>query len=312
MEKFPSSPEETVSAEQPIDALFEAQFASPERIPFMEGEIEVVDLKPEHVKTEVPVLFVGGFGVTPSTHKEGIAVYYHAGRRVLSLGYVPNSEAIKKEGVPAILATKAAAILEVLKAKGIPQVDVIAHSEGCMNATIAATQAGDRFRHFVFVAPPGMTGKESYMEILGSALQNMKYKKEQYANATEEVRQRWNNGSADIMQWVKGRGVIKGIIEATTPGRFEINDMVRALQEAGDRGAHGVSVVVGVDDKMVHMEKYQKKNATDLGVDGFYSVKGGHSELLVHPNQYAYLAESALKALEQKYRSERKKGSPEA
>jgi pimeloyl-ACP methyl ester carboxylesterase len=302
MENPPSAPEETVSEEQTADVLFEAQFASPERIPFMGGQIEVVDLKPEHLKTEVPVLFVGGFGVTPSAHKEGIAEYYRAGRRVLSLAYDSNSETIEKEGVPAILATKAAAILEVLKTKGVPQVDVIAHSEGCMNATMAAAEAGDKFRHFVFVAPPGMTGKESYMEILGSALQNMKYNKEQYANATEEERQRWDSGGADIRKWVKGRGVVKGNIEAMAPGRFEIDDMVRALQEAGDGATHGVSMVVGVDDKMVHMEKFQKRDAASLGVDGFYSVKGGHSELSMHPDQYAYLAENALEALEQKYR----------
>ena len=51
---------------------------------------------------------------------------------------------------------KAAALIQVCNAKGIAQVDVVAHSEGAMYVAIAATLRPERFRNLVFIAPAGM------------------------------------------------------------------------------------------------------------------------------------------------------------
>jgi len=307
-EQFPKQEQEvTNTPHEHSPASFEEVFEDPEKISFQNGTIEVFDFDPGPEKEREntpPVLFVpGGLGATPRSYKESIKTYFDAGRRTISISFSPESTGndLGKEDAPDILTAKANAILAVLKDRGVNQVDVIAHSEGCMNAILAAAKNAKQFRHFVFVAPPGLTGKESYLKILKKALQNIQYSKKEYENATTEERARIDQKKDELKEWLNKRGTIKGAVESMTPGLFEVDELVRTLQAEDNGNAHGISIIAGVDDKMLPIEKFQSKNASELGIDGFYSVSGGHSHLFIQPGKYAHAAESALEALENKY-----------
>lgn len=66
---------------------FEEQFNQKEKIESLGGVIEVVDIKPEQPKTEVPVLFAPGWGETHKTFKDSLEEMSELGRRVLSLSH---------------------------------------------------------------------------------------------------------------------------------------------------------------------------------------------------------------------------------
>ncbi len=284
---------------------FDEQFSHFETIPWGESSIEVIDLTPDEITEAVPVLFVPGFGKTPRSYKEALFEIYKSGRRVLSLTAPTDKVELtreEKKNIPTAQAERAYAILHVLQEKRVGEVDVVSHSEGGMNATIAASLAPELFRHFVFVAIPGVTGTQSFLEIAKRGIQNQMQINQEMSEADREAKERYERSNNDIKSWVKERGMLKGAIEATNPGRYEISDEVRKLHNSG----HGISIISGVEDKMLPMEEYQRdetgtpRSADDLGVDGFYSIKKGHGELEVN-EKVGMLAIHAIEALAQKY-----------
>lgn len=298
-ESFPQhpSPKEQIN---PEDDNFVRQFSHPEEIPFGTTQFESWDIQPFEQTKDTPILFVPGWGKTPRSYEDGLKEYSKAGRRVLTLSFPTEDLEMNEENenrFPVAQANRARAILALLEAKGIEKVDVVGHSEGCMNAAIAAEATPEFFRHFVFIAPPGLTGKESHLGIIKAGAKNASTSKAERKTATPEEEERYMQGENDIKEWLRKRGKIKGILESMNPGRIEIDDLIRDLKTQG----HGISIVAGADDHMVSMEKFQTKNAEELGVDGFYSVAGGHERIAIKPEQYACLAEKALESLEKKY-----------
>ncbi len=284
---------------------FKEQFSKFETLNYKGADFEMIDLTPEAMTDTVPVVFVPGFGKSPRSYEEALFEVYKSGRRVLGMTAPTKNFVVekKKDTIPNAQAMRAEALTHMLDAKGVGLADVIGHSEGAMNAAIAASEAPERFRHFVFVALPGVTDEQSYFEIAKRGVQRTIYEKGEMKNADAITKTRYERAAADIRTWIKGRGALKGTIESMNPGRMSIADEVRALHESG----HGVSIISGVEDKMLPMNEYQRdktdtpRSASDLGVDGFYSIKKGHSELEVN-DRVGALAAHALSALGKKYK----------
>ncbi len=307
MEGIPKTESKTIesvsSAEKQLREKFEEQFDNFETIPFGNGVFEAIDISPDIISKETPILLVPGFGKSPRSYKEVFFELYKSGRRILSLT-APTSD-IDEEGsldVPKAQSDRARAVLELIQIKGIEKVDVVGHSEGGMNAVIAAEYEPDRFQHFVFVALPGVTDTQSYFEIAKRGIQNQVYTKQQKKIAGDDVRGRFEQSEEDIKQWVKERGGLKATIESMNPGKVDITEYVQKLHQTG----HGISIISGVEDKMLPMEEYQrtkegeKRSVEDLGVDGFYSVKKGHGELEVN-GEMGFLVSHAIDTLGKKY-----------
>jgi len=154
---------------------FRDQFAHPEKIRFGESSFDAWDIHPSGEEKEVPVLFVSGWGLTPRTYEEGIYEYVKAGRRVLAFSSPAEeakSDQVRTDDYPPAQVHHANAILTLIEAKNLNKVDIIAHSEGCINVAIAAEMAPDLFRHFVLVAPPDLTEKESRLNIIKQSSRN--------------------------------------------------------------------------------------------------------------------------------------------
>ncbi len=291
------------------------QFAHIEQIPFGESSFEAWDIKPLEQTKETPVIFIPGWGKTPRSYEDTLYEFVKAGRRVITLS-MPTQDTqldeVHTSVYPTAQANRADAILTLLAAKGLGEADVIAHSEGCINLAIAAERSPQVFRHFVLISPPDLTEKESRFGIMRQAGKNTQIAKEEMKAMEKKIKEgqaselekaqygtektRYQQGEKDTKLWLKKRGLIKGLWES-------MNSIVtrHVWQNMKSKGEHGISIVSGADDEMVSMKKLQTKNAEGLGVDGFYSVAGGHDRIAIRPEQYSYLAEQALSALEKKY-----------
>lgn len=288
--------------------LFDAQLAQPEKMQFREGSFDFFDLTPEVLKDSVPVLFVTGFGKSPQSYRETLFEIYVSGRRVIGLSMptedVTVHEHERTENIPEVQTERALTLLYALIEKGIERADVVTHSEGGMNAAVAATIEPERFRNFVFIALPGVTSAVSYFEIAKRGFQNMKAVKQGVREGDLETRARYKRSNDDIKQWVKRRGGLKAAVESMNPGRVEIGQVVRDLHNTG----HGVSIIAHVDDKMLPMAEYQRneedkpRSTEELGIDGFYSVVEGHSMPEVDGRE-GLLVANAIDALAHKYAS---------
>ena len=315
MERFFEMPAQE-NSEALLRKKFEEQFHNFEEIKLGEGEFEAIDLTPEEITDETPVLLVPGYGKTPRSYKELLFEIYKSGRRVISMTAPTMDISLSKEeipGIPKVQVTRAEALLQLLKEKHINNVDVIGHSEGGMNATIAASLDPGQFRHFVLVAPPGVTKEFSdSTPVLGEAVdwaiigkrfaQNILHIRNESKNGTPEQVTRYALADAEAKEFTKARGTLKATYESGFVGKVDISEILRTIHMSG----HGVSVVAGVDDKMLPMKKYQRdsdnnpRSADSIGIDGFYSVIKGHGEVHVNDDLCALVVE-ALTSLGKKY-----------
>lgn len=303
---------------EPLDTEREhfcKQFAHTEQIPFGGSYFESWDIVPLKQKKDMPVIFVTGWAKTPRTYKDTIYEYVKAGRRVITFSSPTHDKELDKKhkGIyPTAQANRADAILTLIAAKGLEEVDVIAHSEGCINVAIAAERSPQLFRHLVLVSPPDLTEKESRFGIMKQARRNLRNAKAEmskmktkikHGKASKEEKEqhqkekaRYQQGKEDGIQWLQKRGLIKGLWESMNS--MVTSHILRDLHAAG----HGISIVSGVDDEMVSMKKLKTKNVEELGIDTCYVVTGGHDRIVIRPEQYATLVEEALEALESKYK----------
>jgi pimeloyl-ACP methyl ester carboxylesterase len=288
-------------------------FSHPETLSLFGGEVDIFDFVPPAPTAELPILYMQGFGQTPYSRRDTIREIYRAGRRVIALSYSPTIRTIKEKGVPAILATEARIILEVLHHKHIPCVDVIAHSQGSSTTVLAAHKEPGHFRHFVLFGPPGFMGTRPYLEIMIRGYRYLKaHPRLRAAMASQEEQARFDESIASMNTWLAKRGKVRGLYESAQSGRLDITERLRELRRTGGQ-AHGVVIFAGADDIMVPIERLQYKDrwhtiprsALDLGVDALRVIEGGHEKFSTNPETYAKVAVAELEELAHKCQSGR-------
>lgn len=279
---------------------FASEFSKVMRVPFQGSVLEIRDVNPEGA-SRVPVLFVPGWGANPESYADTISLLCNQGRRVISLSFTQTAKPIHRRGWPDVLTTKAFSLIEVILSMSLVEVDVIGHSEGCMNALMAADISGSQFRHFVLVAPPGFTGRESYLRIIYRAIRNAIAGGKEYKTMTTHEKERVDLKKAHLKAWSKQKGILAPI-DAMQPGRMDILPVVKKLRGNPSSPKHGFCIILGVDDPMVDMGRFQRMcHQISPLVDGFLPVAGGHEKLVTQPISYAAATYLALESLERKY-----------
>lgn len=274
----------------------EEQFAHPERIRIGEEEVDVYDISPEKLKTEIPTVLAPGFSATPMAHEQNIIELAKAGRRVIS---VNSTHGLTKHGIEKDLVrdhaevelAKLSAIMQTLDKLGIEQVDVVAHSEGGIYMALAALLYPGRIRNMVFVDPGGIIGKDDIFRLGKGMARELKSQAASEARRTDEDRMKPGSPLGLLSLLALNLKRTWGSIKAMTD--TDIIDMLKDLKEQGI----GISIIHGVDDNVFPMARVQKEMSANA-ITGFYSVRGGHNEIFTRPKQYTGAVDAALDALE--------------
>ncbi len=265
-----------------------AQFDNPHTLELNGKPVDVVDIVPEDLKTEVPTLVIPGFSATPEALKDSIIRIAEAGRRVIS-AYAPHgipSERAEGDLPPAEM-RKLELLLSLLEKKELQKINVIANSEGAISVAVAAVLYPEKFENIVLVEPAGIVGTVSALELIRRTL----------ADAADQA----SNKDLGRAQYPAPRSVgIKSILSNLVATVQEIRsigqaDITPALAEIHSKGI-GVSIIHAVDDKVFSMEKVLQMVHANM-LDGFYSIKGNHMSLYER-DPIGRAAEAALSALE--------------
>lgn len=285
------------------ESSFEAQFENKEELKVAGGAAEVVDINPDNPKTEVPVFLAPSWGCTTEVYKPALKELTSHERRTISLDHprfggdmkINQEDAAKK--YPTEELRKAFNILGVMEQKGVDKVDIIAHSEGAINAVIAAALHPEKFRNMVLFAPAGLIGEDTFTRLLkGFAGQSKRAETMEEIPVTETEKQVASAAITEVLKYF-AKNPIRSIREAVDISNSQIHEMLRYLHEKGI----GIVVMSGVDDPVFPMDKMQEIAKADM-LDGFLSLKGGHGEIGNHPELYMAAAEKMLSALEEKQR----------
>lgn len=274
---------------------FEEQFAKKEKFNVLDGQIEAVDVSSEDLKTEVPLLVALGWASTPENWKDSIETMYEKNRRTLSLFHAREGISADlmdpelKKQYPVAELRKALALLKIIDEKNIEKVDVVAHSEGAANTAIAACMYPEKFRKILFVEPAGLMGKDSFLGFALRFIKNtIKENKENAETKDPLHKMRAERGGKEFEKYL-GQNRLRALQEAVAMSKMQIQDMLKYLHDKGI----SIAIMHGVDDPGFPMEKIQKVVKSGW-IDGFVSVKGGHNEIINHPEQYMSAADELL------------------
>ncbi|MBI5135511.1 alpha/beta hydrolase [Candidatus Uhrbacteria bacterium] len=273
---------------------FDAQYAKREKIETAGGVADVIDITPPNCKSETPVFFANAWACPLEVYRPGLEELYNQGRRVIAL------DSPRRGG--AKFATeeerKAATIRDVLRHKGLSHLQAITHSNGGSNLVKAAHDNPGLFDSVIIVAPSGLIGGDSILQMTGRYMQ-------QFLGRTESMNRRFPT-PAKTEKEVPITALKEGTkYVAANPARaakeiwdissVQIQDMLKKLHE------NGVQVVVmsSVDDPLYPMDRMQKMVKSDM-ITGFVSMVGGHGALGDDPTHFMAAAESQLTALERK------------
>lgn len=147
------------------------------------------------------------------------------------------------------------------------------------------------------VDPAGMVGEDKTSRlvkgaVLDIALQTARiYKKLLTKQGFTAFKQ--SNTAAKSLAQVFAKNPRHTIESIGVIAQSQIHEILKTLKDLGIK----IAIVHAVDDKFFPMDKVQSQTTKEMA-DGFYSVKGTHNQLYLHPEQYTALVDSALDALE--------------
>jgi len=269
-----------------FDTKFEE---SSETIKLPDRQIDIVDIKPEYPKSDIPVLIAPGYAETTEIFKGSTQIIYEEDREVIALNHprhidkrmssadISDSEEAE---LPQVALDRATDLLDIIESKNLDKVDVIAHSQGGIDVAIAASIQPEKFRNIVFVDPGGMIGQDTLPRLLGRFSKKMIH--DSYLQRKEGLKYMAENPA-------------RALKEGIAISQAEIDQMLLDLKASGI----GIIIIHGVDDPVFPMERVQQVAETEM-LDGFLSVKGEHDELHKNPAQYTKAAEEMITALEKK------------
>lgn len=339
-----------------VPESFERQFEHREMIETAGGMAETVDISPRQQGNEVPVLLAPAWACTLPIYKPTIETIAQAGRRTLSLNHPRRGGKVELTGaeqelvkdIPEAEVRKALTLRDVLRHKNIDTIDVIAHSEGAINAGIAALLLAEEaahqgkeppIRNIVFFGPAGLIGEDTPLRLMQGfgAQGNPKPSLEALPDAPdvgEEEKIRTKTTGAEPIHYpeiesseaaqeaIVGSGKVPVVMKEL--GKYVGGNPIRAFQEGWGMATvqiddliarlreHGIGVVImsAVDDP-VFSTKTMAERLKKGSVDGFLSVRGGHGQLGENPERYAVAALQMLDAVEAKKQREQSAASPE-
>ena len=281
----------------------------------LEEGVKIIEISPEKEKFERPVFFAPGWGGEASIPDDALEELAKEGRHVLSMSFdqkidndieLPENPLIKE--TQAVEMQKAITINQILEKKDVEEVDLIAYSEGSINALLAAVMNPEKFKNIILLEPAGMIGKKSAYKTVFDFI------KESVSSSKNFLLNDGDKGNlvkliSDVVKHVATSPKLAGQgVEAIS--KSDIYDMLEYLKSQGMK----ISIIHGADEQMFPMKDVQDEvsrkskergdKLSNTSIDGFYSVEGGHTSILSHPEKYSKLINTALIALENKRQNE--------
>jgi pimeloyl-ACP methyl ester carboxylesterase len=247
---------------------------------------------------------VPGFVETPESLKSFITSLAQAGERT-TIAVDHN----RREALPETAGTpyehyapehmaRAQDLLTALEGAGLEQADLVAHSQGCVDAVVAAmldAEAGtNRIRNLVLVNPGGASGPQSKA---GAGLRAGQEMMKEFGRGLRKPSSL--PGLSQIARNAAGYvadNPRRAYSEASATLQANILDDLEVLRE---KYGLQVAIVASVDDYIMQMDKFQAA-VKNHHIDGFYSIKGGHNELILDSERQGTVIASILSDLAKK------------
>ncbi|MDO8507035.1 MAG: alpha/beta hydrolase [bacterium] len=247
------------------------------------GESKFVDIQPslESQISNIPVIVAGGWSETPKSLQDVGEEITSKGRRTILVEHARSGGKDKDQtDYPPETQQRANTLLVTLDKLNIDKADIIAHSEGALDAVFAAMQSPERFRSLILVAPAGMIGEDSIPAL------SARFSKKIVRGWTKDAREnpkaayRLNTGTPQYV----AKNPVKAIREIKDISSITIEEALTDIKESGVN----VSIIQSQSDQVFPSERINKNVVLGENVDRHASVvseDAGHDDLIVHPER---------------------------
>jgi pimeloyl-ACP methyl ester carboxylesterase len=250
-------------------------------------DVRIYDAKPEKLDDEIPVFFAQAGLVPPYIYGPALRSIVESGRRTLVFDQprsgkpheLSPAEREKVKGFPEEEISKAIYFIEAADNMGITRTDMIAHSEGCAWAGIAALLRPGLIRNMVLSAPSGLIGKDSLPRLAKGFFNQGKPLTKLDAPVTDEDREDARKRGYDLFgdlapseEPIRQKIGIMATIEAVkqmviSPVRtvkeiwgmseLQIHELLKTLSEDGEHPV-GITVMVNQNDPVFPAAKMEE------------------------------------------------------
>jgi len=272
---------------------FEQQFSAKKETDSLSGKITFVDVKPEALVDDVPILFLPGWTENLDTYRDSLKLAYDRGRRAMSFEFSrKGGDGYRYRNAHEEL-RKAFQISAVLKDENIEEVDIIMHSYAAIYGSLLASRLLNVARNVVYDRPMGMAGPENKLMLLRRWISNRlnegKVRSNDPDHPTSQLQVKKRTAS------YIGRNFLRAFQEAKIMSEADISPHIRNMYREGTM----IAIIAGTEDLMAPYDKQIKELAhKSVPVDGFYPVNGPHNSISIDPEKYTTLALDALSWLQ--------------
>jgi pimeloyl-ACP methyl ester carboxylesterase len=171
--------------------------------------------------------------------------------------------------------------LELINERVKDKADIVAHSEGGINTSIAATLQTEKFRNIVFTNSGGLMGPDSFVGLNNRFNLNLVTEAiELLATKDPEKESRLRTHILSNLKYI-AQNPIRATKEAVAISSTQIDGVLDYLHGEGV----GIIVLCADSDKIFPTEKV-KELLKDKKVDKMVIMPGGHNELGTDPDNY--------------------------
>lgn len=261
---------------------FQSQFKTRRKVDFHGRSVSFVDVKPLVLKSAIPIFIAPGWGETPRTFKDLMHLLFDAGFRVISVTH-PRQDLrlITKQNISRLEFQKAEIILEIIRSLDLEKVNIVAHSEGAINAVIAAHIQPKVCKDMLLVGPGGLVENESFIELI-TRYADYVIRGGVRAFRDPSVRARLIRSGIETFKYFL-MNPIMSLLEGSAISKTHLEGFLTDLHREGVT----IGVIEGLDDIVFPIKKM--KSLTDFGWIDFRPVAGDHHDLYACPQQYLSL-----------------------
>ncbi len=227
-------------------------------------------------------------GWQTKTFRDLMSLLFDAGFRVISVAHPRQDfKLITKNNISKLEFQKAEIILSVFDFLNLEKVNVVAHSEGAINAVIAAHISPIIFENILLVGPGGLVENEGFFELVGRFIGNM-----------------FQDGWGIFTDSTARKHLIRSFLEAFK--YFLKNPVMGLLEGSAISNSHlqgflidlhneniSVGIILGKDDVVFPLKKM--KSLTEMTWIDFHPVEGDHNDICAHPKNYMIFLEERFK-----------------
>lgn len=246
---------------------------------------EAVDAIPEQQTDKSPVMLSPGWGANPQTMSDMIGSLVADGHRVISPNFSRKKIIEKAERKDAAIEhLQQAHQLNILQEqKGIDMTDLIAHSQGCISAILAALENPEMYRNIILCNPAGMIGQDNTFKLVSRFL-NESNKTVSQIPAKPGTFKPIANYTLQLIKTISMNPAM-ALREIGAIAESDIYDILHRLKSTEAGKKLKIIVVSGKDDQVFPSEKISAQLKDSPVVDAFHVLSGGHGKVIFESSE---------------------------